>query len=1306
MAKTSLTIAIGGEYDNKAIGKAKQDLESLQTEAAKSVGGVSSTLVNAGEKLDATGSKLSSTGDKISSVGGKISAISVPVAAAGAACVKAFTDVEEGANNVKIATGSVGDDAKELVGVYEQVAGSVSGSFGDIGAAVGEVNTRLGLNGDELRDASEQAMKFAKVNGVDSVSAIQSVTKMMNNAGIEAGEYGHYLDVLTVAAQASGINVETLADLTTKNAAAFRELGFTTEESIAMLADFEKAGVDTSGVLAGMKKGIATWAKQGKDAGEGFAEFVKGVQDGSITSADAIELFGSKAGVTMYDAAKQGMLNFDEMYESISNGADGALDSIYEETLTLQDKMEIAGKQLETSLAGFGEVIMDTVMPLVDDVCDGIEDLTKWFTSLDDDTKDLIVKAGMFVTAAGPAVAIIGKLTSGTGKLISSIGSGVKKFATFTSGVKNMSKEELVAYNNSVKAQKAIDKMKGSTDSAKASVKSFGENTKTASANTKVLGDNAKTAATNAKELGDNASKTASSTKSMGDNLNAAATNTEKLSKQATTAKANVKDLSTNLESAGRNSSAVSTNMQTAATNAEKLGTSTGSAKVNVKELSTNAQSASTNVQSMGNNISTANQHVTALDTATGNAKNNVKSLGDTASASKDGITQSANATKQLGDNANAASKGTGALKGGMELLDGICKTAAIGLAVGLIGDLVGQFVSYQEHAQKVEDATTGLEGAFGLANSSFSEYSQNLQTVQTDIDSVVSSADECIQKQADLAQKARDIWADYGNNKGELEYYVAEIDNLRDKTGLTADEQERLKLAVDKYNEITGDNLEVIDQQNGKLSESKNHIEAVSRAWLENAKIEAIKDLYSDAIRQQVEDTRSLEDAQKKLQEAEEGWGIWLGDFALIADPASVEYHDLKQKVDDLAAAEKSAGDMVEYYGKLLGQTPQYFATFEDALESTGTSIEDLGATSEEELQSIKDDFDGTLESIVKSCEKHGAAIPTAIANAVEANKGAARTKLETMMDYVIDGLGSSVESNKGKFDLAASAMTNYTLDAFKKKNGINSPSTLYKEQGGYIVDGLALGVTSNESTMTSAMGRLSNAAYNKLNGMPNEFGNVGRISVEQVANGMDQRRSNVSTSAQNVAISADNGLGSVKTNNAGNNFVSGFINGMQGVNVWNVAWNIGISALNAIKGALGIHSPSKEAQMVGEYFGEGAAIGVEESTKSVVDSAYSMGVDAADALQSGLSTSTASLTADTSYTMADIRSFTKTSNPYTYANPVQTPPQRSQSQAQSIVVNMNVNVNASNTSEASAIGKTLGEELYAEMARKMRGL
>ena len=63
----------------------------------------------------------------------------------------------------------------------------------------------------------------------------------MGDAGIESSQYSSVMDALTAASQASGLSIESLTTNLAKYGAPMRALGYDTQESIAIFAQWEKS---------------------------------------------------------------------------------------------------------------------------------------------------------------------------------------------------------------------------------------------------------------------------------------------------------------------------------------------------------------------------------------------------------------------------------------------------------------------------------------------------------------------------------------------------------------------------------------------------------------------------------------------------------------------------------------------------------------------------------------------------------------------------------------------------------------------------------------------------------------------------------------------------------------------------------------------------------------------------------------------------------------------------------------------------------------------------------------------------------
>lgn len=124
--------------------------------------------------------------------------------------------------------------------------------------------------------------------------------------------------------------------------------------------------------------------------------------------------------------------------------------------------------------------------------------------------------------------------------------------------------------------------------------------------------------------------------------------------------------------------------------------------------------------------------------------------------------------------------------------------------------------------------------------------------------------------------------------------------------------------------------------------------------------------------------------------------------------------------------------------------------------------------------------------------------------------------------------------------------------INGFKSAFGINSPSTVMAEQGGYIIAGLKKGITDAISSVTETAKKI-------LSAIKSAFDNFSLFDI-------------------------------------GKNLIQGLINGVNNMieTAKNAVANVGNAVIDKVKNVLGIHSPSTVFAEIGGYIDQGLANGI----------------------------------------------------------------------------------------------------------------
>lgn len=401
------------KYDalQREIIETEQSINRLQDELKKVPNAVALSVKEAGAKIKDIGHKTQDVGTKMSTH------LTVPLVGIGAASIAAFNEVDAGLDTIVTKTGASGEALDEMQAIMERIATSIPTDFATAGAAIGEVNTRFGVTGEQLELLSSQFIKFAQINNVDVSTAIDNTQKVIAAFGLTTQDTGAVLDTMNAVGQRTGIGMDTLANTMVANASALQQLGFSASDAANFLGNVEMSGADTSQVMAGLTKALATATSEGKPLNEALSDIQNSMVNAKSDTEGlqaAYDLFGKRAGGAIYQACKNGSLNFNELGTSLKDNL-GSVETTFENTIDPIDSFQTTMNQLKIVGADVGNILMTVLKPMLEKLATVFKNIKQGWDGLSPGMKEAITSFGVLVATVGPVVVVIGKIISAVG---------------------------------------------------------------------------------------------------------------------------------------------------------------------------------------------------------------------------------------------------------------------------------------------------------------------------------------------------------------------------------------------------------------------------------------------------------------------------------------------------------------------------------------------------------------------------------------------------------------------------------------------------------------------------------------------------------------------------------------------------------------------------------------------------------------------------------------------------------------------------------------------------------------------------
>lgn len=245
-------------------------------------------------------------------------------------CIDTAGNFEASMSNVEALSGATGDDLQALTNKAKEMGATTKFTAGESADALSYM-ALAGWDTQSMLAGIEPVMNLAAAANMDLASASDIVTDYLTAFGLTAQDTSHFVDLMAYAMSHSNTNVEQLGEAYKACAATAKSMGYSVEETTAVLATMANAGV------------------KGGEAGTALNAIMTRLATNTKGCADEL----SKYGVNIYDA--QGNMN---SLSSILTGLSGVWG-----TLTDQEQANLAKtiagtnqySKLQTIMAGCNE---------------------------------------------------------------------------------------------------------------------------------------------------------------------------------------------------------------------------------------------------------------------------------------------------------------------------------------------------------------------------------------------------------------------------------------------------------------------------------------------------------------------------------------------------------------------------------------------------------------------------------------------------------------------------------------------------------------------------------------------------------------------------------------------------------------------------------------------------------------------------------------------------------------------------------------------------------------------------------------
>lgn len=1179
MGKASISIAVSGSYNGKALERAEKSLDRLAKRAVASSDTMAKAMYDSGSKWAEAGGEIHNLGSQVESVGDSLTrGLTVPLAAAGTAAVAAATEFESAGSKIDAALGEdvSGAEALKRVGrdLYKGGWGESMDSLSDSLIRAREI---LGdLSETDMSYAVKGAMTLEQAYGSDLSETLRGVNVLMTKFGLSATEA---TDLMVSGTQRGLDYTKELGDNLSEYSGRWADAGMSASQYFSLLDagaqngayQLDKVGdflneFLTSLIDGRMEQGIGKFSQGTQDTFEAFREGGASAQDvlnaviGELAAMPdeyskaqiASELWsslGEDNAMSMITA----LAGVDDTFSDVSGAAQDAGDKISD---NLANKAASALRTAQEAAEPFASVAVD----VLGDAADAAKGAADDFSSLDEGTQGLIVTSGLLAAAVGPVLSVTGKVVQGVGDVVTMVGKAKQDVSVYADALTTTDVAALKAYEGNEKLAKALGR------------------------------NPALKAAGGVKQYVDAVTKANETTA----DYNAAVRNLAREQKKGDRANADtLKSLQGVVDARKADMEAAKGTVEGYRASAAAAQTSTVSIKAQSVAMKAAAVAGTALKAVMATAIpAIAIAGITALVTHFQEAEEHAKLL----ESATDGLT-------------SATERGASAADAGASSLDGYGSSARTAMA-----DIDGMLESQAQLAQTIEDTNNGASAQMAQlqqAYASIQEYA-NQSDLSTEAQGRLRSAVETVNSlcgtQIELTDAANGVLSD---ENGVIQDVTASLGSYIDQKmeQIRVDAQQQNLAAL--YEQQATDIAELTKAQadyNAKMAEHDSYVDDyISKygQWTQNAE-ESAELAWQNALAQS-DEAKAVQEAQSALDACNvsidnvsssltaqsavaDGSAASMRNVVMASSTVSTAMNAVGGDINDFATDLSNAGVSVSTFRSLNDQElAQLVAGWDGTAESIvstlggmGVEMGDAGLSAATALSNgissgavdvesatavLQAAASGDWSSVASKMSEAGMSIPQGVADGISSNSFAASGAASQMLSIValqLTGgdavaaanlLGGDIDQgladgilNGTLSDEAAAQLGQDVIDNAKSTLQSHSPSRVFIQLGADVDSGLSLGISGNSDGPLGAIAQLGQSLIDGLGWVPGSAQGTGSSASSMLAAGLSSGVGAVSSSSSTLASTVTSGVSGVpsKLGTSGRSASSSFASGV----------------------------------------------------------------------------------------------------------------------------------------------------------------